>query len=215
MCPSFVRRFQLWWERIRLHRHLEDSTSFEGIATPFIPIVKMCFHPIRKIRVVYAVCSILMFICIICMLSITITNYLSHKTIFRVDQIAVTEGVQPPEITICLDEHRTTRGLERKLKIPPPVNWGILKGVTLPCSSSGRITWSSELHSVSAYIRAVAHFNVTLFVTPPGDISLTVVEQVPIPPDHICTTFKVNHSCFGENQFWKIVSLTAKCLSFF
>ncbi|VDM30896.1 unnamed protein product [Hydatigera taeniaeformis] len=164
----------------------------------------MFFHPRRKTRLIYAVCCILMFICIICMLSITITNYLSHKTVFRVDQIGLTEGIQPPSITICLDEHRTYRVHARRLSIPPLRNWSILKGVDLPCQAKGEMTWSSRLHSVSAYIAAVAHFNVTFDTSPPGSLSLSVTEQVPIPPDEVCTTFKLNHSCRSEHEFWKI-----------
>ncbi|KAM7541737.1 hypothetical protein Aperf_G00000017059 [Anoplocephala perfoliata] len=206
MYSSCVSNFQHWWEHIRLHRQLEGSKSFAGVATPFIPVVKMFFHPQRKVRAIYAVCSILVLICIICMFSITTTNYLAHKTIFRIDQIGLAEGVQPPSITICLDEHRTTRVLARKVPIPPLVHWSILKGVTLPCQTDGEIIWSSELHSVSAYIRSLVHFNVTFHLSPPGSLSLSVTEQVPIPPDEICTTFKLNHSCFAEHQFWKIVS---------
>lgn len=216
MYPSLIRRFQNWWEHIRQSRHLEDSASFSGIATPFIPIVKMLFHPLPKIRLVYAICSVLMLICIICMLSITITNYLAHKTIFRVDQMASVNGVQPPGFTICLEEHRVSRVKEKNLHIPSlGNNWGVLEGVTLPCETNEPLNWNSQIHSVSKYIKAVANFNVSIRVVPPGDISLSVIEQVPMPPDHICSIFKVNHSCFGKVQFWKIVSLHSLTSHFF
>ncbi|VDD79115.1 unnamed protein product [Mesocestoides corti] len=206
---DFVRvQFRRWWRQIEEYRR--HDKSYSGLATPFIPVVKMLCHPKRKVRVIYAVCSILMLICIVCMLTITTTNYLSHKTIFRLDQIGLTDGIQPPSITICLDEHKTHRVLGRRLSIPPLVNWSVIKGVDIPCQKKGELTWSSRLHSVSAYFAAAAHFNVSFDTSPPGSLSLSVVEQVPSPPDEVCTTFKLNHSCFHEQQFWKIESAIRK-----
>nr|CDS19537.1 Na channel amiloride sensitive [Echinococcus granulosus] len=208
MFTSTTSHFQRWWEHIQRRR--TNSESCVGVATPFIPVVKMFFHPRRKVRLIYAVCCILMLICIICMFTITITNYLSHKTVFRVDQIGLTEGIQPPYITICLNEHRTDQVLARRLSIPPLVNWSILKGVDLPCQAKGEMTWSSRLHSVSTYIIGAANFNVTFDTSPPGSLSLSVTEQVPIPPDEVCTTFKLNHSCLHRNEFWKILTVRIK-----
>ena len=198
-------KFHRWWENIRESR-LRGWKAPSGLATPFIPVVRMFFHPQRKVRFIYAICCILMCICIICMFSITITNYRSHKTVFRIDQIGLTDGIQPPSITICLEEHKIHRvHLANGPVVAPLVNWSILEGVRLPCHAMGEVTWSSQLHSVSAYMAAAPPFNVTFDISPPGSMSLAVTEQVPIPPDEICTTFKLNHSCFWEHEFWKIV----------
>ena len=206
MFEGVVFRYHRWRESI-LESRRNDNKALSGVATPFIPVVRVVFHPQRKVRFIYAICCILMLICIISMFSITITNYRSHKTVFRVDQIGLTEGIQPPSITICLEEHKISR--VQRTRVPgaqPLVNWSILEGVRLPCQDKGEVTWSSQLHSVSAYIAGAPQFNVTFDTSPPGSLSLTVTEQVPIPPDEICTTFKLNHSCFSEHEFWKIVS---------
>ncbi|VDK77391.1 unnamed protein product [Dibothriocephalus latus] len=178
-----------------------QSLSFHGVAGPLVPLVKTICHPVRNIRLIWTVFCLIMSTAVVSSFTVVMLKYLTHVTVIRLDQTGLEDGVQPPSLTICLGEHRTTELDEHFSTID---NWRMLSGAQVKCQSQDVVSWSSQTHGRSVIFNRTAHYTVSFAVSPPAPMSISVTEQVPNPPHDVCTTFKLNHSCFGEQKFWKL-----------
>nr|VZI35125.1 unnamed protein product [Spirometra erinaceieuropaei] len=179
-----------------------QSLSFNGVAGPLVPLVKTICHPERNIRLIWAVFCLIMSAAVVSSFTVVMLKYLTHVTVIRLDQTGLEDGVQPPSLTICLGEHRTTELEKIFSRID---NWQILPGAQVTCQRRGSVSWSSQTDGRSVIFARTAHYNVSFAVSPPAPMSISVTEQVPNPPHDVCTTFRLNHSCFGEQKFWKLL----------
>ncbi|VDL88505.1 unnamed protein product [Schistocephalus solidus] len=179
-----------------------QSLSFHGVAGPLVPLVKTICHPVRHIRLIWAIFCLIMSTAVVSSFTVVMMKYLTHVTVIRLDQTGLEDGVQPPSLTICLGEHRTTE-LEKIFSSID--NWQMMPGAQVACQRRGSVSWSSQTDGRSVVFAGTAHYNVSFAVSPPAPMSISVTEQVPYPPHDVCTTFKLNHSCFGEQKFWKLL----------
>ncbi|VEL39086.1 unnamed protein product [Protopolystoma xenopodis] len=198
-------------------RRLFQDVEFTAMSS-LAPLVKIFTSSNRAVRLIWTVFSVCMAVLLIILLSLVVLKYLSHSTVLRLDQLTLVDGQQPPAVTLCLGEHIVALDSHRRdttassgagrdaVSSSSFSTPNIVRGVSLPCQQSDdSVVWVSSRDAVSPYYNHTGvPFQVTMLTTPPSIFSLDVIEQVPKPPNLVCTTFQLNANC-KPTKFWKMV----------
>ncbi|CAI2736242.1 unnamed protein product [Schistosoma spindalis] len=170
--------------------------------TGWTPVVRTFVNSNRAVKTLWALFATCMVIALVSSVSVVIHKYLTYVTVVRLDQRGPKDGVPPPAVTICLTEHQTKYLHSEYYKTDSKLN--IVQGASKSCQLKSGIIWDSRVDAISKFYNYTKHFQVTFRTEPPGCYSLNVMEQVPWPPDSICTTFQLVQVGLLNTTFWKI-----------
>ncbi|CAH8678347.1 unnamed protein product [Schistosoma rodhaini] len=170
--------------------------------TGWTPVVRTFVNSNRAVKALWALFATCMVIALVSSVSVVIHKYLTYVTVVRLDQRGPKDGVPPPAVTICLTEHQTKYLHSEYYRTDSKLN--IVQGASKSCQLKPGIIWDSRVDAISKFYNYTKHFQVTFRTEPPGCYSLNVMEQVPWPPDSICTTFQLVQVGLLNTTFWKI-----------
>ncbi|CAH8582479.1 unnamed protein product [Schistosoma turkestanicum] len=176
--------------------------------TGWTPVVRTFVNSNRAVKALWALFATCMVIALVSSVSVVIHKYLTYVTVVRLDQRAPKDGVPPPAVTICLTEHQTKYLQLEYYRTDSKLN--IVQGASKSCQLKPGIIWDSRVDAISKFYNYTKHFQVTFRTEPPGCYSLNVMEQVPWPPDSICTTFQLIQDGLLNTTFWKIFHLDVR-----
>ncbi|VDQ00198.1 unnamed protein product [Trichobilharzia regenti] len=172
--------------------------------TGWTPFLKTFVNSNRAVKALWAIFAICMVIALVSSVTVVVLKYLNYVTVVRLDQRGPKDGVPPPAVTICLAEHQTKYLKLQYYRNNTQLN--IIQGIRKSCNLKSKIMWDSSVDAISQFYNNTKHFQVILRTEPPGCYSVSVMEQVPWPPDSICTTFQLAQDLSFNSSFWKIVS---------
>ncbi|TPP56919.1 putative amiloride-sensitive sodium channel [Fasciola gigantica] len=173
--------------------------------TGWVPVVKIFTTKNRAVRSLWAVFTVCMVIALVSSITVVVHRHLSYVTVIRLDERGPHDDLPPPAVTICLVEHELTNLKVAKLKQLGEHNWNIMRGTIKQCDENNVVTWNSQTDAVSRLYDHSAHMIVTLATDPVVCFTLNVLEQVPAPPNSICTTFETMPRFSKNASFWKVV----------
>ncbi|KAH8869062.1 Na channel amiloride sensitive [Schistosoma japonicum] len=176
--------------------------------TGWTPVVKTFANSNRAVKALWALFATCMVIALVSSVSVVIHKYLTYVTVVRLDQRGPKDGVPPPAVTVCLTEHQTKYLHMDYYRSNSKLN--IVQGTSKSCQLKSGIIWDSTVDAISQFYNYTKHFQVTFRTEPPGCYSLSVMEQVPWPPDSICTTFQLTQNGSLNTTFWKIFHMDVR-----
>ncbi|VDP70487.1 unnamed protein product [Echinostoma caproni] len=174
--------------------------------TGWVPVVKIFTTKNRAVRALWAVFTVCMVVALVSSITVVVHRHLSYVTVIRLDERGPQDDLPPPAVTICLVEHELTHLNVNRLIRLGKHNWNIIHGTTKHCDEQNVVTWNSATDAVSPIYNHSAHILVTFATDPVVCFTLKVLEQVPAPPNSICTTFETMPRFPKNASFWKVVS---------
>ncbi|KER27424.1 hypothetical protein T265_05530 [Opisthorchis viverrini] len=184
----------------------EVETEQPKFLTGWVPVVKIFNTRHRAVRLLWIVFTASMVVALVSSISVVVHRYLSYVTVVRLDQQGPQEGVGPPVVTLCLPEHETD-----KMHISADVNSPeILSGISRTCDKDFALRWDSKNDAVSNVYSSGGHFAINLRAGPVGCYTMKVYEQVPYPPNSICTSFELEPVPSKTPVFWKLFAVTVE-----
>nr|CAH8873316.1 unnamed protein product [Trichobilharzia regenti] len=176
--------------------------------TGWTPFLKTFVNSNRAVKALWAIFAICMVIALVSSVTVVVLKYLNYVTVVRLDQRGPKDGVPPPAVTICLAEHQTKYLKLQYYRNNTQLN--IIQGIRKSCNLKSKIMWDSSVDAISQFYNNTKHFQVILRTEPPGCYSVSVMEQVPWPPDSICTTFQLAQDLSFNSSFWKIFHIEVR-----
>ncbi|KAA0200930.1 Amiloride-sensitive sodium channel [Fasciolopsis buskii] len=173
--------------------------------TGWVPVVKIFTTKNRAVRSLWAIFTVCMVIALVSSITVVVHRHLSYVTVIRLDERGPQDDLPPPAVTICLVEHELTNLNVKKLKQLGNHNWNIIHGATKHCDENNVVTWNSQTDARSRLYEHSAHMIVKMATDPVVCFTLNVLEQVPAPPNSICTTFETMPRFPKNASFWKVL----------
>ncbi|KAF7260542.1 hypothetical protein EG68_01906 [Paragonimus skrjabini miyazakii] len=176
--------------------------------TGWVPVVKIFNTKNRAVRILWVLFTVCMIVALVGSISVVVHRYLTYVTVVRLDQRGPQDGIPPPAITVCLAEHEVDNLPWNSTSTLARNAGNITPGISRKCDSMFNVHWNSEQDALSPVYALGGHFKVTARTDPKGCYVMSVLEQVPSPPNSICTTFELKPTTLHNSTFWKVYTLS-------